>query len=224
MSAPSLFPRSFLLQWFDEFDPCPKNEIIPLTANFEKLKTEVANLTEIGGTAGQIGIEWGWYLLSKKWEQYLPVGSKPIAYKKNETKKIMIIMTDGAFNVEYAGAGIPAELITPPGRNAYEKDIYRKNAVYYAVYQGYGGFDKTVLTRSMIRAAKLCTNIKAAGEIEIYTIGFRLETPLEKRTMSDCASTDTTRNKHYFDAQDGDQLKAAFREISTNIEKLRLVN
>lgn len=83
-------------------DTCPAAPLVPLTTDFSVLKNTVDDLFAAGGTAGHVGIQWAWYLLSPKWADYMPAISIPAAYSA-ETRKFAIIMTDGEFNVAYAG-------------------------------------------------------------------------------------------------------------------------
>ena len=81
---------------------CPASPIVPLTAKNDDLQNAVKNLVVGGGTAGHIGIQWAWYLVSPKWADYVPQGSVPSAYG-GDVRKFAIIMTDGEFNVAYEG-------------------------------------------------------------------------------------------------------------------------
>ncbi|MGE0284039.1 MAG: hypothetical protein AB7P20_25970, partial [Rhizobiaceae bacterium] len=74
-------------------------------------------------------------------------------------------------------------------------------------------------TRSNDYAEMLCDAMKA-DDIEIFTIGFMLESG--KDILKDCASPDTDDLKHYYDASNGEELNAAFDAITRNYEVLRL--
>ncbi|MEX0345372.1 MAG: VWA domain-containing protein [Rhizobiaceae bacterium] len=81
---------------------CPASPLIPLSADAGLLQDAVADMTTGGGTGGHIGIQWAWYLMSPKWAEYLPAGSTPAEYG-SDVRKFAVIMTDGEFNVAYAG-------------------------------------------------------------------------------------------------------------------------
>lgn len=76
----------------------PDNEPIPLTKDAGDLKDFIEDMTAGGGTAGHLGIAWGWYLLSPEWDDIWPTESKPTTYTEPDAAKALIIMTDGAFN------------------------------------------------------------------------------------------------------------------------------
>lgn len=82
---------------------CPASPIVPLTTDEDKLLDAIDDLFAGGTTAGHIGIQWSWYLVSPKWAPYLPTGSAPAAYGDDGTRKFVVIMTDGEFNTAYAG-------------------------------------------------------------------------------------------------------------------------
>lgn len=71
---------------------------------------------------------------------------------------------------------------------------------------------------STVQARKLCTNMKAAG-VTVYTIGFQLPKNGESvETLHQCASDESM----FFNANDGDALKQAFRDIALRISSLYL--
>lgn len=85
---------------------CGNPEIVPLTSASGTLRSEINGLTASGWTAGHIGIQWGWYTLSPEFSGVWPAGSTPTEYGDEETLKVMVVMTDGAFNTWYeAGQG-----------------------------------------------------------------------------------------------------------------------
>lgn len=89
--------------------------------------------------------------------------------------------------------------------------------------RAYAGSSSSMTTNSQNNARNLCTRMKNDG-IEIFTVGFALQkSGAARTTMSNCASPDTPLTKHFYDAATGDELKAAFRDIVRNIERLALI-
>ena len=110
-----------------------------------------------------------------------------------DLQKIAILMTDGEYNTQYDSNGID-------GRS--ERD---------AVLAG----GQRLLDR---QARALCTAMKAKGII-VYTVGFDLggnQTAID--TLTQCA-TDPTK---FYNADDGEQLKQAFRDIALKLSSLYL--
>lgn len=77
------------------------SEPVPLTDDADALKTFIRDMEAGGGTAGHLGIAWGWYMLSPKWRNIWPSESRPLEYDAPETTKALVIMTDGAFNTAH---------------------------------------------------------------------------------------------------------------------------
>ncbi|MCB1474107.1 MAG: VWA domain-containing protein [Rhodobiaceae bacterium] len=80
---------------------CPAVTIAPLTSNRTALIGGIDSYTAGGSTAGHLGIAWGWYLLSPRWNDVWPSTAKPAAYGTKDLIKVMILMTDGQFNTWY---------------------------------------------------------------------------------------------------------------------------
>ncbi|MBO6902929.1 MAG: VWA domain-containing protein [Rhizobiaceae bacterium] len=84
---------------------CPSNALTPLTANENALRASIKNFRAAGYTAGHIGIQWSWYVLSPNWASVMPAAARPIGYDSKKVGKYAILMTDGEFNTAYAGVG-----------------------------------------------------------------------------------------------------------------------
>ncbi|HAY06392.1 MAG TPA: pilus assembly protein TadG-related protein [Hyphomonas sp.] len=83
---------------------CMPSGPVPLTEDKAALKAHVNNLVAEGGTAGHLGIAWGWYLISPNWSNIWPNASRPRDYGAVRTSKFMILMTDGDFNIQHPTA------------------------------------------------------------------------------------------------------------------------
>ena len=101
----ALVARDFRLNNLAENERCPNAAIVPLTADKAKLVDTIQSFTAAGYTAGHIGIQWSWYMLSNKWASFLPTGSEPAKAGTKKADKYAILMTDGEFNTAYAGNG-----------------------------------------------------------------------------------------------------------------------
>lgn len=172
-------------------DTCPKAKVVPLTADAAKLNSEIDGFVASGGTAGHIGIQWAWYMLSDKWGGVLQKSQKPAKSDPQNVAKFAILMTDGEFNLSYSDASRWQDAYNASGKSA---------------------------TRDS--AKQLCAAMRKQG-IEIFTIGFQLDTAAAKQTMKDCASPDGSV-KRYFETANGAELDAAFQTIARNIERLAL--
>lgn len=81
---------------------CPSAPLMPLTADANALKARIDSFNADGFTAGQVGIQWGWYLLSPKWSGVLSASAQPHPYGDKKYAKYAILMTDGEFNTAHA--------------------------------------------------------------------------------------------------------------------------
>ena len=169
--------------------------ISPLSNDKTELNSAIDALTTNGGTAGQLGTAWSWYTLSPNWNSlWSNSNNQAVAYGTADTQKIAILMTDGDYNTQYK-----------------KKKSDENGTLVYESGSGSNG-------SSTSQARSLCTAMKAAG-ITVYTVGFGLsEGSTPATTMAQCA-TDSSKA---FSADDGDELKQAFRAIALELSKLRL--
>lgn len=81
---------------FWDRDECRNAPPLALTTDRETLKDYVDGLDPEGGTAGHLGVAWGWYMISPEWADFLPTA--PTEYNEPDYAKALILMTDGDFN------------------------------------------------------------------------------------------------------------------------------
>ena len=82
---------------------CPSAALHPLTTDADGLKRTIGKFRAKGYTAGHIGVQWSWYMLSPRWASVLPEASRPAAHDRGAVSKYAILMTDGEFNTAFAG-------------------------------------------------------------------------------------------------------------------------
>ncbi len=90
--------------FYNNYATCRDSSPVPLTDDKAALKAHVDSLTAGGGTAGHLGIAWGWYLISPNWSSIWPAASEPWKYDEVNATKAVVLMTDGDFNREHASA------------------------------------------------------------------------------------------------------------------------
>lgn len=184
---------------------CPSAKITPLTPLRDTLKAQVNGYSSGGGTAGQIGLAAAWHLVSPTFSDVWTGNSTPAPYDVSKTLKAVVLMTDGDFNTNYC------------------QGVLAANA-------GYGDRDTRIncnaqngdpFTQSMV----LCDAMKKEN-IVVYTVGFNLgtnrgnagiDTAIE--LLEECASS---KDKHFFKADSGADLKDAFKAIGRDITRLRI--
>lgn len=192
---------------------CLKDEITPLTDQVDSdrgvkgLNDLIDAYQPVGSTAGQIGVEWGWYAVSPNFNSLWPSTSRADPYDSSKTLKAVVLMTDGEFNNPYcegvisydapsSGSGDLAHQIacSAPNGNPFEQ------------------------------AVSLCRQMKAQN-IVIYTVGFNLSTnrggsgvDTAIEVMEQCA----TSKDHFFTPNKTTDLKEAFAAIGRDITRLRI--
>jgi len=193
---------------------CLSDAITPLTHQVDSargvkgLNDLIDAYQPVGSTAGQIGVEWGWYAVSPNFNSLWPSTSRADPYDSSKTLKAVVLMTDGEFNNPYCegvisydapsnGSGDLAHQIacSAPNGNPFEQ------------------------------AVSLCKSMKEQN-IVIYTVGFNLspsrgspgvvDTAIE--VMEQCATT----KDHFFTPNRTTDLKEAFAAIGRDITRLRI--
>ena len=87
---------------------------MPLTADRATLESKIDTLTVNGGTAGHIGLAWGWYTLTHRWNTIWTGAERPRMPASNLVKAVLL-MTDGEFNTSYLpGAAMNATDVAVP--------------------------------------------------------------------------------------------------------------
>ncbi|MGE0284121.1 MAG: hypothetical protein AB7P20_26385, partial [Rhizobiaceae bacterium] len=135
---------------------CPSEPVAPLTTDATKLKGLIDDLEADGGTAGHIGIQWTRYMLSPNWGDFLEA------------------RVDGSKPADYDDGVRKIAILMTDGE-------------FNAAYAGVPDNERTSRdqeTRSNDYAEMLCDAMKA-DDIEIFTIGFMLESG--KDILKDCA-------------------------------------
>ena len=84
---------------FWDRNECRDSEPLSLTNDKDVLKDYIDALDPEGGTAGHLGVAWGWYMISPEWNDHLE--SPANLYDEPDTAKALILMTDGDFNSEF---------------------------------------------------------------------------------------------------------------------------
>lgn len=178
---------------------CIENTILPLSSNANTIKSRIDDFVAAGSTAGQIGIAWGWYMVSPNWNTLWPSGGAA-AYNSAETLKAVVIMTDGAFNTPYCSGVISRQAGAGSGANSAKIDCDATNGDPF------------------VQSETLCDAMKARGVV-VYTVGFGITAgTAEAALLADCASTPA----NFFLPASGGDLSEAFAAIGRDITQLRI--
>lgn len=184
---------------------CPgKASLIPLTNNPKAIIDRLNQISPSGYTAGHVGLLWGWNTLSGSWADEWPAASAPLRDGDGAVRKIVVFMTDGAFNTKYERTGVRIE----NGRRVAELN-------YQSAQNRQAGLGRQ---GSVKRARQACAEMSKAG-ITVYTIAFALKSGSSAEdVMRDCA---TVEREHFFEA-DGGELGAVFDAIANDVKRIWL--
>ncbi|HXE67873.1 MAG TPA: pilus assembly protein TadG-related protein [Hyphomicrobiaceae bacterium] len=97
--------------------------------------------------------------------------------------------------------------------------VLMTDGVYNTLQAHSYGDNSSQADTAQSQAVELCSKMKDKS-IEIYTVGFKLDNDKARTMLSKCA----TSSDHNYSADNGDQLKQAFRDIALKIAFLRLTN
>ena len=101
-------------------------------------------------------------------------------------------------------------------KNVHKVAILMTDGIYNTVGGLSDGDNGATAVQSARFAGDTCSAMKAKG-ITVYTVGFEAPTNA-KNTLRNCASDPSK----FYDATDGDKLRASFRAIASEINNLRL--
>lgn len=187
-------------------NPCLTSTIQPLTDNRDTLKGQIDGYAAVGSTAGQIGVGWGWYMISPTFGAIFPAANRPDPYSTDgKLLKVAVIMTDGEFNTPYCN-GVVAGAVSGSGSTTQHINCAATNGNPFA------------------QSVTMCNAMKARGII-IYTVGFDIGSSnggagvdTAKEVMEQCA----TDASHVYLPSNGSSLQAAFGAIGRSISQLRI--
>lgn len=207
---------------------CPAAEVLPMTT----LKSDVVNTVKNMGTGGNtminIGLAWGWRMLSPEWTGMwgaaptytYPSGSTvslPLPYNTTGMQKVLILMTDG---MNMNGTN-PRTRPQPWCNHNTNTDNSYEDQPRMPTNDQLDGLTEDV-----------CDAMKKRG-ITIYTIGFGVgiyNTPtVAQRDAVPSILVDVPLLKycasgadHFFLAPTNDQLAAAFQTIANQLVNIRV--
>jgi Flp pilus assembly protein TadG len=184
--------------------------ITPLTASRAVIDAAIGNMGawHRGGTAGNIGLSWGWRTISPRWRGLWggdTPATHPLDYDEPFMEKVVVVLTDG-------------------NNQFYDHDT--SNNPPRSDFTAYGRLEALGVTtlaqgRTLLdqRMAQTCTAMKAQG-IRIYSIIFGGAPDAQARTLfQNCATTPAM----YYYAPTNAQLAGVFRAIGGQLANLKIV-
>ncbi len=187
-------PYTAMVNRDDRLVSCPQAALMPLTTDEDALLATISTFKADGYTAGHIGVQWTRYLLSPGWRSALEAAAPGSGPADYTDNKVKKI----------------AVLMTDGEFNTAFAGVSRNDDT-----RGGQG------TLARAAAEEMCRRMKQ-DNIEVFTVGFMLDNADARKVMENCASQDHAGIQHYYLAADGEALKAAFKDIAGNAERLAL--
>jgi hypothetical protein len=162
-----------------------------------------------GGTMANLGLAWGWRVLSPTWRGMwggATPATLPLDYDEPLMDKVAIILTDGVNQWYDWPTGLP---------NNPDADY----TAYGRVSEGRLGTTSGSAATTEINARLLavCNSMKSEGII-IFAITFQLGSSTTQDLYRSCA----TSPAHYYESPSNDDLQDVFHEIGNELTNLRL--
>lgn len=180
---------------------CP-TPIVPLTDDFDKLRTAVSGLKEWNGSGTNVseGLAWGMRVLSPQ-----PPYTDGAAFGTPGVTKAVLLLTDGE-NVVYGAS----KQVTKSDYTSYG----------YLASGRFGSDNQSTAARNVDGwVLNVCDKLKS-NEVQIYTVLLQADTAANRALYTKCASSAA----NYYPTNDVSQLQSVFLNIGSKISQLRLTN
>ncbi|MEO1014607.1 MAG: pilus assembly protein [Pseudomonadota bacterium] len=174
---------------------CQTEEVTPLTDNQSRIEDALEAMTPSGWTYIPTGLVWGWRTITEA-APFQEGLSKPELEDRRGVKAI-VLMTDGA-NTVSPDPNDPADVMHNYG-----------GSIGWQV-SGATAYANTLTT-------ELCENIKN-DDVSLYTIAFEVTDTTIRDILESCANSPAD----YYDAQNSNELIAAFDSIGERLRDLSL--
>jgi len=191
---------------------CPQEEtsIAYLQNDKNDLKRKIDELVPYDGTGTMYAMKWGEMLLNPRSNDLVnaiiskklaPIqadfADRPFSFDDKRTLKFILLMTDGDI-VDQPRPKKPNPIANMMGIRSQEFETIYSSKTAYSLFD------------------KVCAYAKGNG-IKIFTIAFKVNETIAKN-IAKCAS-----NSSYAYTIDGLDMNAAFQNIATTMQKLRIV-
>lgn len=213
-----------------ERQPNCSSPMLPLSASRTQVKQNLERMRAAGNTYQDIGLTWALRMLSPRneWATFFRYGAnnRPAAYDVNETRKIIVLLTDGE-NV----ASTNAEQYYGCDQNANEasdnrQTFNRQGVASWVRRSGAGGCWRAAGLNSITDASldnlllDACNQIRNVYNIELYTIAVDVTNTNAISLLNRCVGgTDTYRSPR-FENISGAEINSVLLAIAQ--ESLRL--
>ena len=179
---------------------CPQ-QVTPMTNNKTTILNAISAMTAQGDTVIPQGMQWGWNMLSPRWQGYwggtMNANGLPLAYHTANMNKVLVMLTDGENTIDNVAHG----------------------AYWFLGDNRLGTTNSTTAVSDMdSKTLQLCTAMKNNG-ISIYTIALGTDTTTSSLALlASCA----TAPNYYFNSPSTATLQNIFSVIGDSLANLRV--
>jgi Flp pilus assembly protein TadG len=190
---------------------CPQ-QVTPMTANATTIINAINTMTAQGDTHIDLGLAWGWRMLSPRWRTLwggeMNANNLPLNYNTQGMNKAVVLLTDG-FNTVGSQSGSGGTSIDYTAYHYLENDMLgTTNAT-------------TAKTQLDERMTQVCNSLKANG-VYVYTIALSTSSdPIDANTEALLQSCATAPN-YAFVSPTASQLQTIFSQIGDSLSNLRV--
>ncbi|MDD2326149.1 MAG: hypothetical protein PHW63_09155 [Alphaproteobacteria bacterium] len=192
--------------------------VSPMTNQKNDVKNAIDDMAAGGDTMINMGLAWGWRMLSPKWRGLwggaMDSNNLPLDYNGTHTNKALILLTDG---VNTFG----------PGGSYYEGYTAYEYLTYGRLLKNENPNSNSKVTNATDSKANLdtktlalCNEIKSHN-IYLYVVALDTDNTMDAATktmLQNCA----TAISYYFYAPDTSQLNGIFGKIGDSLSNLRV--
>lgn len=215
-------------RWWNNHPWCPEDEsAVFLNSNdADAIKSHLNGMVLSDGTGMDIGALWGLKSLSPSYRGDLggDFSDRPLEFNADESKKVMIVMTDGAITAQNRPDDITIGNVhsnrptnNTPIVGAYSNHGDRGNM---QVSRSRGNANSTSANNTGVGRFKRACEAAKAENIQVFTIGFQINAgSLPDQILEECA----TSAANYYHVE-GLDLTATFQSIAAQVNALRLTN
>lgn len=232
--------------------PSDEQAILPFTNDPVELKTRISRFIAHDGTGTQNGMKWGLALLDRATQPLIRAlvddgvvapafADRPGPFGENGPQKVIVVMTDG--RIRYQIRPTAEDYHNDPDYFAFDQnELFRCRLPDGAALCSLNTTSALGRSRSTINTGNrwddarleeqdealrsqqfqaLCQAAEDVG-VRVFTIAFGFgndpRSTTEKSVLQGCASAPVD----FFDARNGVQLQAAFEQIRSEVQKLKL--
>lgn len=213
-------------RWWNNHPWCPEdNSAVFFNSNdATAIKTHLNGMVLSDGTGMDIGALWGLKTLSPSFRGELggDFSDRPLDFNADQSKKVMIIMTDGAITAQNRPEDVSVGNV--------HTNRATNNAPHVSAFSNQGNRNNMQTTRSRGSASTTSANNSGVGRFKksceaakaenvlVFTIGFQINAgSLPDKILEECASA-----PEFYYYVEGLDLSSTFSAIASQVNALRI--